>query len=75
MLVFLPLMNIIRGRIAPTIPISFDGEQSYITSGSTTSPGAARRYYRIDYAPRINPSKGRRFRGRYDADGNFHDID
>ena len=35
----------------------------------TASPG------RIEYAPRYNPSKGRRFRGRYDAHGNFHDID
>ena len=29
----------------------------------------------IEYAPKYNPSKGRRFRGRYDAQGNFHDID
>ena len=35
----------------------------------TASPG------RIEYAPRYNPSKGRCFRGRYDAHGNFHDID
>ena len=30
---------------------------------------------RMDYSPRINPSKGRRFRGYYDRDGNYHDID
>ncbi len=30
---------------------------------------------RVEYAPRYNPSKGRRFRGYTDADGNFHDID
>jgi len=35
----------------------------------TASPG------RIEYAPRYNPSKGRRLRGGYDAHGNFHDID
>lgn len=29
---------------------------------------------RIDYS-QYNPSKGRRFRGHYDANGNFHDID
>lgn len=30
---------------------------------------------RIDYARRYNPSKGRRFRGYTDAEGNYHDID
>ena len=30
---------------------------------------------RIEYAPRYNPSKGRCFRGGYNAHGNFHDID
>jgi hypothetical protein len=30
---------------------------------------------RIEYAPRVNPSKGLRFRGYYDAQGEFHDID
>ena len=30
---------------------------------------------RVDYAPRYNPSKGRRFRGYTDSQGNYHDID
>ena len=30
---------------------------------------------RVDYARRYNPSKRGRFRGYYDAQGNFHDID
>ncbi|QCH15216.1 hypothetical protein CB0101_09980 [Synechococcus sp. CB0101] len=30
---------------------------------------------RIDYARRYNPSKGRRFRGYTDSQGNYHDID
>lgn len=30
---------------------------------------------RVDYARRYNPSKGRRFRGYTDAEGNYHDID
>ena len=30
---------------------------------------------RVDYAKRVNPSKGRRFRGYTDPQGNFHDID
>jgi len=30
---------------------------------------------RVEYAPRYNPSKGRRFRGYTDAQGNYHDLD
>jgi hypothetical protein len=30
---------------------------------------------RVEYSPRYNPSKGRRFRGYTDSQGNFHDID
>jgi hypothetical protein len=30
---------------------------------------------RVDYANRFNPSKGRRFRGYTDSQGNYHDID
>ena len=30
---------------------------------------------KVDYARRFNPSKGRRFRGYTDAQGNYHDID
>jgi hypothetical protein len=31
--------------------------------------------HRVEYAPRVNPSKGRRFRGCYDKEGNYHDLD
>jgi len=30
---------------------------------------------RVDYANRFNPSKGRKFRGYTDSQGNYHDID
>ena len=30
---------------------------------------------RVEYSPRYNPSKGRRFRGYTDSQGNYHDID
>jgi hypothetical protein len=30
---------------------------------------------RVEYARNYNPSKGRRFRGYTDANGNYHDID
>ena len=33
------------------------------------------RYPRKEYAANYNPSKGVRFSGYYDADGNFHDLD
>jgi hypothetical protein len=29
---------------------------------------------RVDYSPTVNPSKGRRFSGYYDKEGNFHDL-
>jgi len=32
-------------------------------------------YKRMDYAPTVNPSKGRRFRGYYTSSGEYHDID
>ena len=52
--------------------VSFMSDRKFYGSrnvNKTASPG------RIEYAPRYNPSKGRRFRGRYDAHGNLHDID
>ena len=30
---------------------------------------------RVDYAKKFNPSKGRRFKGYIDSQGNYHDID
>ena len=38
----------------------------------TTAPSGSRR---IEYAPRYNPSKRGRFKGVWDAQGNFHDLD
>jgi hypothetical protein len=46
------------------------------TSTMTPGPSAPIRVKRdIDYSPRYNPSKRGHFRGYYDHDGNFHDID
>ena len=39
---------------------------------STTAPSGSRR---IEYAPRYNPSKRGRFKGGWDAQGNFADLD
>jgi hypothetical protein len=46
-----------------------------VSAGGKQFRGAYGRGGRIEYAPRVNPSKGRRFRGYYDAQGEFHDID
>ena len=32
-------------------------------------------YGKVEYAPRYNPSKGKRFSGRYDKYGNWADLD
>ena len=46
--------------------VSRDGKTFTNTSGQSG---------RVDYAKRFNPSKGRRFRGYTDPQGNYHDID
>ena len=46
--------------------VSADGRTYTNASGETG---------RVDYARNYNPSKGRRFRGAYDKDGNYADID
>lgn len=34
-----------------------------------------KQYGKVEYAPRYNPSKGKRFSGRYDRYGNWADLD
>ena len=46
--------------------VSRDGKTFTNTRGETG---------RVDYAKRVNPSKGRKFRGYTDPQGNYHDID
>ena len=45
------------------------------SSAGRTFSNAYGNRYPIEYSRNYNPSKGRRFRGYTDADGNFHDID
>jgi hypothetical protein len=75
----------------PWSVVKFKAERRSNTGTSRTSGGQQRRFgvspdgrwftnaygqrSRVDYAPVVNPSKGRRFRGYYDREGNFHDID
>ena len=45
-----------------------------VVSGRSFTDGSGNSH-RIDYARNVNPSKGRRFRGYYDKEGNYHDLD
>ena len=61
--------------------VSFKSEKK--SSGSSGSYGrhpassmaGAPSGARMDVSRRFNPSKGRRFRGYYDKQGNYHDLD
>ena len=55
-----------RGRASGTVGVSSSG-------GSFTN--ALGNKYPIDYSQNYNPSKRGRFRGYYDKQGNYHDID
>ena len=57
--------------------LKFD-DVSFMTSRKfygMRTPAASSTGRRIEYAPRYNQSKRGRFRGAWDAQGNFHDID
>jgi hypothetical protein len=54
---------------------SSGNRQFGVSSDGRTFTNAYGQRSRVEYAPRYNPSKGRRFRGYTDADGNYHDID
>jgi len=59
------------GASTPATPkkqfgVSRDGKTFTNASGQTS---------RVQYARNYNPSKGRRFRGYTDSQGNYHDID
>jgi len=50
--------------------VSFKSEKKKSMSWSAPAAGG-----RLDVARNYNPSKRGRFRGYYDKDGNFHDLD
>ena len=50
-------------------------KQFGVSGDGKTFTNASGQSGRVDYAKRFNPSKGRRFRGYTDAQGNYHDID
>ena len=52
--------------VKKTFGVSADGRAFTNARGETSS---------VDYAKRFNSSKGRRFRGYTDSQGNYHDID
>jgi hypothetical protein len=55
-----------RGRASGTFGVSRSGQSFTNAYGDK---------YPMDYSRNYNPSKRGRFRGYYDNDGNFHDID
>ena len=46
-----------------------------VSSSGKTFTNTYGKRYPVDYARNYNPSKGRRFRGYTDDQGNYHDID
>ena len=46
-----------------------------VSSSGRTFTNAYGKRYPVDYSRNYNPSKGRRFRGYTDDQGNYHDID
>jgi hypothetical protein len=56
-------------RIRKELKLKFE-DVKFKVDKSAPSP-----YKRVDYAPTVNPSKGRRFRGYYTSSGEYHDID
>jgi hypothetical protein len=50
-------------------------KQFGVSSSGKTFTNTSGQSGRVDYAKRYNPSKGRRFRGYTDPQGNYHDID
>ena len=49
--------------------------RSYGSRRSTYRQQNSNRYPRVEYAQNYNSSKGTYFKGGYDADGNYFDID
>jgi hypothetical protein len=50
-------------------------KQFGVSSDGKTFTNAHGQTSRVQYSRNYNPSKGRRFRGYTDAQGNYHDID
>jgi hypothetical protein len=50
-------------------------KQFGVSRDGKTFTNASGQSSRVQYARNYNPSKGRRFRGYTDAQGNYHDID
>ena len=51
------------------------GTQAGVSRSGSTFRNAYGQRYPIEYSRKVNPSKGRRFRGYTDSSGAFHDID
>jgi hypothetical protein len=65
----------LQGAARGSTTTSGRDSQFGVSSGGKTFTNAYGKRYPIEYSRNYNPSKGRRFRGYTDADGNYHDID
>lgn len=53
--------------------VKFKKQQTFGVNGRTFT-NANGQSGRVEYSPTVNPSKGRRFSGYYDKEGNYHDL-
>ena len=53
--------------------VKFKAQKPFGVNGRTFT-NANGQSGRVDYSPTVNPSKGRRFSGYYDKEGNYHDL-
>jgi len=64
-------------RLRHQLGLKWDQVKFKMMRSPSGSPkgSASRSAYRVDSSPRYNPSKRGHFRGYYDHQGNFHDLD
>ena len=65
----------LQGAGSASSPSPGRKSQSGASSGGRTFTNAYGKRYPVEYSRNVNPSKGRRFRGYTDDQGNYHDID
>lgn len=67
--------SVVKFKAEPRPQGAVGQRQFGVSSDGRRFTNASGQRSQVEYAPRYNPSKGRRFRGYTDAQGNYHDID
>ena len=67
--------SVVKFKAERKVQKPFTAQQFGVSRDGRTFANARGETGRVDYAKRFNPSKGRRFRGYTDSQGNYHDID